>query len=135
MRPTRPHPTRPVPSRRIPWLRDETSPADAPPALRARARRTRRPPPPPRHRRRRRGAEDASVYFIGNATTIIEWQGVELNAAAAPGPDDPGCATTTNTVMLSSLDDFRAEVRRGWADRVVYLDRGEQFRFRVRGVM
>ncbi|KAI0447182.1 Metallo-hydrolase/oxidoreductase [Xylaria telfairii] len=39
------------------------------------------------------------------------------------------------SVMLSPLEDFKAEVKdmgEGWRDRVVYLGRGEQFRFRVR---
>jgi L-ascorbate metabolism protein UlaG (beta-lactamase superfamily) len=37
-------------------------------------------------------------------------------------------------VMLSGLDDFKKEVEAaGLGDRVVYLDRGEEYRFRVGG--
>lgn len=37
-------------------------------------------------------------------------------------------------VFLSSLSDFKKEVdENGWSERVVYLDRGEQYEFKVRG--
>ncbi|KAI1083140.1 Metallo-hydrolase/oxidoreductase [Whalleya microplaca] len=37
-------------------------------------------------------------------------------------------------VFLSPLSDFKKKVdKEGWSDRTMYLDRGEQFRFKVRG--
>ncbi|KAI1423892.1 Metallo-hydrolase/oxidoreductase [Xylaria sp. FL1777] len=75
------------PSKRIPLLRDQKDPGDAPGALQAK--KTHTTPSSlsaststPASSSALTGAkakeEDASVYFIGNATTVIEWRGLRI---------------------------------------------------------
>ncbi|KAI0862894.1 Metallo-hydrolase/oxidoreductase [Xylaria cubensis] len=69
--------------------------------------------------------------------TMDARQGVELMRLLNPDLTIP-VHFDDYSVMLSPLSDFKDEVGRmgeGWSDRVVYLERGEQFRFRVRGSM
>lgn len=65
--------------------------------------------------------------------TMDAKQGVELMRLLNPGLTIP-VHFDDYSVMLSSLEDFKTEVADmgdGWSDRVVYLERGEQFRFKV----
>ncbi|KAI1755826.1 Metallo-hydrolase/oxidoreductase [Xylaria castorea] len=69
--------------------------------------------------------------------TMDARQGVELMRLLNPDLTIP-VHFDDYSVMLSPLSDFKAEVAKmgeGWMDRVIYLERGEQFRFRVRGSM
>ncbi|KAI8951553.1 Metallo-hydrolase/oxidoreductase [Xylaria longipes] len=69
--------------------------------------------------------------------TMDARQGVELMRLLDPYLTIP-VHFDDYSVMLSPLSDFKTEVANmgeGWGDRVVYLERGEQFRFRVRGSM
>ncbi|KAI0458495.1 Metallo-hydrolase/oxidoreductase [Xylaria acuta] len=69
--------------------------------------------------------------------TMDARQGVELMRLLNPDLAIP-VHFDDYSVMLSSLSDFKTEVAKmgeGWRDRVVYLERGEQFRFSVRGSM
>ncbi|TRX98457.1 hypothetical protein FHL15_000531 [Xylaria flabelliformis] len=69
--------------------------------------------------------------------TMDARQGVELMRLLNPDLTIP-VHFDDYSVMLSPLSDFKAEVGKmgdGWRDRVIYLERGEQFRFRVRGSM
>ncbi|KAI1300490.1 Metallo-hydrolase/oxidoreductase [Xylaria venustula] len=68
--------------------------------------------------------------------TMDAKQGVELMRLVNPDLTIP-VHFDDYSVMLSPLQDFRDEVAKmgaGWEDRVVYLDRGEQFKFVVRGL-
>ncbi|KAI0975756.1 Metallo-hydrolase/oxidoreductase [Xylaria arbuscula] len=96
----------------------------------------------------------------GDETARIDLMIVHLGGTTIPGPHMPLLMVTMDakqgvelmrlvnpdltipvhfddySVMLSPLQDFKDEVVKmgaGWGDRVVYLDRGEQFRFVVRG--
>ncbi|KAI0434803.1 Metallo-hydrolase/oxidoreductase [Xylaria sp. FL1042] len=78
------------PSKRIPLLREQRSVEDAPrerpaaskthtsPSSISDAKPNAKPEEGQGHEERERGEGDASVYFIGNATTIIEWQGLRI---------------------------------------------------------
>ncbi|KAI0506195.1 Metallo-hydrolase/oxidoreductase [Xylaria bambusicola] len=69
------------PSRRIPLLREQKSPEDAPQNLKASKIHTHPTSTSTSTPAPLSGAAkpaDASVYFIGNATTIIEWQGLRI---------------------------------------------------------
>ncbi|KAI4868592.1 Metallo-hydrolase/oxidoreductase [Hypoxylon rubiginosum] len=60
-------------------------------------------------------------------------QGVKLMELMNPDVTIPIHYDDYN-VFLSPLSDFKKKVdEEGWSERVVYLDRGEQYRFKVRG--
>lgn len=115
------------------------------------------------HPRGSTGNEDGSIYFIGTASTVIEWQGARILAdpnflqAGVPGPPKAPLVMVTmdarQGVELSrlmgpdatvpihyddfsvflSLGEFKKETgETGLQDGVVYLDRGDQYRFLVR---
>ncbi|KAI9149125.1 putative Rieske 2Fe-2S iron-sulfur protein YhfW [Paramyrothecium foliicola] len=58
------------PSARIPLLKKQSEAEEAQNSLQAKAKHT--------HPNGASGAEDASVFFIGTATTVIEWQGLRI---------------------------------------------------------
>ncbi|KAJ3572250.1 hypothetical protein NPX13_g5115 [Xylaria arbuscula] len=67
--------------------------------------------------------------------TMDAKQGVELMKLLNPDLTMP-VHFDDYSVMLSPLQDFKTEVANmgeEWRDRVVYLERGEQFKFAVRG--
>ncbi|KAF2211939.1 hypothetical protein CERZMDRAFT_42233 [Cercospora zeae-maydis SCOH1-5] len=65
--------------------------------------------------------------------TMDAKQGVELMQQMQPDMTIP-IHYDDYDVFLSPLEDFRKEVERvGWQGRVVYLDRAEEYRFKVRG--
>ncbi|KAK5626900.1 hypothetical protein RRF57_002615 [Xylaria bambusicola] len=69
------------PSQRIPLLREQKSPEDAPQELKASKTHTHPTSTSTSTSAPLAGSAkppDASVYFIGNATTIIEWQGLRI---------------------------------------------------------
>ncbi|KAI0146986.1 Metallo-hydrolase/oxidoreductase [Xylariaceae sp. FL1272] len=61
------------PSQRQPLLREQQSSSDAPEAFPTKTVHTH-----PKHSHESQPPEDASVSFIGTATTIIEWQGIRI---------------------------------------------------------
>ncbi|KAI3327149.1 Metallo-hydrolase/oxidoreductase [Xylariaceae sp. AK1471] len=92
------------------------------------------------------GRIDLMIIHLGGTTipgpkmpllmvTMDGKQGVQLMRLLNPDLTIP-VHFDDYSVMLSPLTDFQKEVDdmgEEWRDRVVYLDRGEQFRFRVRG--
>ncbi|KAI1470184.1 Metallo-hydrolase/oxidoreductase [Daldinia caldariorum] len=65
--------------------------------------------------------------------TMDAKQGVKLMRLINPGVTIP-IHYDDYSVFLSPLADFKEKVEEeGWDDRVVYLDRGEEYRFKVRG--
>jgi L-ascorbate metabolism protein UlaG (beta-lactamase superfamily) len=92
------------------------------------------------------GRIDLMIVHLGGTTipgpkmpllmvTMDAKQGVELMRLMNPDLTIP-VHFDDYSVFLSPLSDFKkavADMGEDWRDRVVYLDRGEQFRFRVKG--